>query len=266
MAAATWLPAPASAGLGANLRRLISAETLCPSDLELARRDVVYSCFDGDRSIYLVERGQLKAVTPSHDGKECLLGIYAVGDVFGEVCLFGAERTETVTAMTPALLRRISAVKLLAALTDVGLRDELVKYLAHRVYEQQQMIAHLVTADSEHRLAAILLHLARKLGKREADLLRIEERITQEELSGMVGTTRSRVGYFLKNFRHAGLVARCRGSFLIVNEPRLNDFVGRDSALPVRSAAPATASRSRDTGAASRQLTQASSRIRPAAY
>jgi CRP-like cAMP-binding protein len=214
-----------SASLGTNLARLIGGDSLCASTIKLERRDVVYGCLDGDRSMYLVEAGQLKAVAPSRDGKECLLGIYTAGDVFGELCLIDSERTETVTAMAPTLLRRISAARVVAALSDAGLREEFVRYLANRLFEQQQLITDLVTADSEYRLAAILLHLARKLGKRDAHLLRIDERITQEELSGMVGTTRSRVGFFLKRFRAAGLVSRAAGCFLVVNEPRLATFM-----------------------------------------
>jgi CRP/FNR family transcriptional regulator, cyclic AMP receptor protein len=111
----------APVGLGESLRRLIRSESLCASTIEVGRREVVYSCLDGDRSIYLVERGQVKAVAPSRDGKECLLGIYTAGDVFGEPCLLGGNRMETVIAMAPTLLRRISAVRVLSALSDAGL-------------------------------------------------------------------------------------------------------------------------------------------------
>jgi CRP/FNR family transcriptional regulator, cyclic AMP receptor protein len=238
MTAATWSPAT----FGENLNRLIRGRLLTASTVEVARREVVYGCMAGDRSIYLVDQGQVKAVAPSRDGKECLLGIYTVGDVFGELCLAGGTRTETMVAMTRAVMRRIPAAKVVATLDDAGLREEFVRYLACRLYEQQQLITDLVTADSEYRLAAILLHLARKLGKRDAHLLRIEERITQEELSGMVGTTRSRIGFFLKRFRNAGLVARARDCFLVVNEARLDDFIARGysaPALPGRSVAAA---------------------------
>lgn len=228
MTAATRTPA----GLGDTLGRLIRAESLCASTIRLARREVAYGCLDGDRSMYLVEHGQVKTVTPSREGKECLLGIYTAGDVFGELCLVDGDRMEAVIAMTPSVLRRISAAKVLTALADVGLREEFVRYLAHRLFEQQQLIIDLVTADSEYRLAAILLHLARKHGRREAHLLRIEERITQEELSGMVGTTRSRVGFFLKRFRDAGLVAARKDCFLVVDETRLDDFMAHGHARP----------------------------------
>lgn len=216
-----------TAGLGESLRRLIATGALSATTIEVGRRDVVYSCLDGDRSVYVVERGQLKAVVASREGKDCLMGIHSAGDVFGESCLFGGDRMETVTAMTPTVLKRIHAGRVVAALADSGVREDFVRYFAQRLSEQQQLITDLVTADSEYRLAAILLHLGRKLGKRDAatNLLRIEERITQEELSGMVGTTRSRVGYFLKRFHHAGLVARTHDCFLVLDERRLDAFL-----------------------------------------
>lgn len=117
------------------------------------------------------------------------------------------------------------APNVMAVLSDAGLREEFVLYLARRLSEQQQMITGLVTEDSEYRLAAVLLNLGCKIGKRENHRLRIEQRITQEELSSMVGTTRSRVGYFLKRFRAAGLVERAGDSCLVVDEPRLRTFM-----------------------------------------
>jgi len=191
----------------------------------LPRRQAVYGSLDDDRSIYLIERGQVKAVATSPGGKECLIGIYTAGEVFGELSIICPQRTEMVTTMTPVVLRRMNAATALDALSDAGSRDEFIRRLAHRLFEHQRLIVDLVTTDSEHRLAAILLYLGHKLGQREGSLLRIESRITQEELSGMVGTTRSRVGYFLKRFVQAQMVARSGSSGLILHEPRIRQFI-----------------------------------------
>jgi CRP/FNR family cyclic AMP-dependent transcriptional regulator len=191
----------------------------------LPRRQAVYGSLDDDRSLYLIERGQVKAVATSPGGKECLIGIYAAGEVFGELSIICRQRTEMVTTMTPVVLRRMNAATALDALSDAGSREEFIRRLAHRLFEQQRLIVDLVTTDSEHRLAAILLYLGHKLGRREGSLLRIESRITQEELSGMVGTTRSRVGYFLKRFVQAKMVARSGSSSLILHEPRILEFI-----------------------------------------
>ena len=193
--------------------------------IELPRRQAVYGSLDRDRSLYLIERGQVKAVATSHGGKECLIGIYTAGEVFGELSIVCPRRAEMVTTMTPVVLRRIQAAKALDALADSTSREEFIRRLVQRLFEQQRLIVDLVTTDSEHRLAAILLYLGGKLGRREGHLVRIESRITQEELSALVGTTRSRVGYFLKRFHDAGLIARPNGGFLVLHEPRIQQFI-----------------------------------------
>jgi CRP-like cAMP-binding protein len=111
-------------------------------------------------------------------------------------------------------------------MAESELMDGFIDYLALRLQEQQEVIATMVTMDSEQRLASVLLRLSRKIGKRRAPhVSAIEERITQEELSGMVGTTRSRVGFFLKRFKDAGLVLPSSDPFLVVNEERLAEYV-----------------------------------------
>lgn len=221
------------AELGSHLRDLIHRRLIRASTVQLCKNDIVYDCLAQDCSIYLVEQGQIKAVVYTRTGKECLLNIYTAREVFGESCLLGGVRFESTIAMTPATVRRISCVQVTAALADAGLREQFVKYLTQRLLEQQRFITDLVTTNSEYRLATVLLRLGRKLGTRNAHLLRIEERITQEELSAMVGTTRSRVGYFLKRFRTAGLIERTNDGFLAINEPKMHHYViGSSSPVP----------------------------------
>ena len=195
--------------------------------IRLRRKEVVYGCLGRDPSIYLVEYGHVKVLSTSRDGKDCLLDVYGPGDLVGEVCLHGGVAAQTAVTMTPTLLRRISRARFLAALEHCGLREELVCYLAHRLSEQQQLITDFVTADSEYRLAAVLLHLARKMGRPSGPFLVLDLRITQEELSGMVGTTRSRVGLFLNRFIDNGLVHRACHGGLVVNETRLDCFMAQ---------------------------------------
>jgi CRP/FNR family transcriptional regulator, cyclic AMP receptor protein len=210
-----------------TLAHLFMRSTVSQS-IKLPRRHAVYGSLDNDRSIYLIEHGQVKAVATSHGGKECLIGIYTAGEVFGELSIICPQRTEMVTTMTPVVLRRIHAAKALNELSDTSSRDEFIRRLTQRLLEQQRLIVDLVTTDSEHRLATILLYLGRKLGRREGPLLHIESRITQEELASMVGTTRSRVGYFLKRFIEAHMVARTGAAFLVLHEPRIQHFISAD--------------------------------------
>lgn len=216
------------------LRRIIAAKDSGSVLLRLPGREVVYGTYgaEGDSSIYLVEKGYVKVVTPSRDGKECLLGIFTAGDIVGELCLSPSERCETLTTMTPALLWRIPKRRLMALLDNAGVREEFVGYLAQRLLEQQQLITHFVTVDSERRLAAVLLHLARKIGWRDGALLVITARITQEEFAAMVGTTRTRVGVFLGRFIESGAVHRMAKGVLAVDESRLEALFARLSPMP----------------------------------
>ncbi|MFD4205314.1 Crp/Fnr family transcriptional regulator [Micromonospora tulbaghiae] len=211
--------------LGEQLRYLVQDRALSATTMRVPKHSHIYNCGERDGNIYLVESGQVRTVSLSRDGKRCLLSVYTEGDVFGELCILRENRIETATAMTPVALRRIPKTRLLEAVAEAGLQGAFIRHLTGRLSEQQQIITTLVTMDSEQRLATILLRLARKLGKRQGEYLCIVERISQEELAWMVGTTRSRVGYFLKRFHDAGFVRRTRESYLLVHEELLTGYV-----------------------------------------
>jgi CRP-like cAMP-binding protein len=213
------------------LRTLVTEDLACATQIRISRNAHIFNTGDSDDDIYLIESGQVKTVSYSRDGKQCLLWIYAAGDVFGELCRPTCGRLETATAMRASTLRRIPASRFRAALANPELLEAFLCYVTIRVSEQQQTITNLVTMDSERRLAAVLLTLADKIGKRHSNGTRIEQRITQEELSGMVGTTRSRVGYFLKRFIEAGLVSRHPGAFLVVDESGLAKYLDAGAGL-----------------------------------
>ena len=205
------------------LRRTIESQDCGSSLLKVPGREVVYGCYgdDEESSVYLVEKGYVKVVTTTQDGKECLLGIFTAGDLVGELCFCHVDRSEVLTTMTPAVLRRIPGPRLMALLDHSGVREEFVRYLAQRLLEQQRLITQFIAVDSEHRFAAVLLHLARKIGRPDGPLLVIHARITQEEFAAMVGTTRSRIGVFLNRFVERGIVHRASRGVLMVDEERL---------------------------------------------
>lgn len=206
-------------------RRLRTCLPSCSIPARLVANEALYTCTAEDNNIYLIESGCVKILMLCRDGKECLLDICTEGDIVGESCLICAERTETVIAMTPSVLRVVPRAQFLESIFNHGLVEESLKYLASKLSEQQQIITQFVTADSEQRLAATLLRLARKLGKRHGGKLWIDEKITQEELAEIVGTTRSRIGYFLKRFRTARLIEPTSQSFLLVNEKLLDEYI-----------------------------------------
>ena len=103
-------------------------------------------------------------------------------------------------------LKQIPCSSFFARLRRDLLFEGFVQYLAARIAEHQQVIANLVTADSEQRLGKTLLQLARKLGKQDPRSIRIEHKISHEELSEMVGATRPRISKFMQRFRILGLI------------------------------------------------------------
>ena len=211
-----------------QLRDSLVNETQNSRAIEIAKHDHVYTCGSQDEMVYFIESGQIKLLMLSPEGRECLLAIHAAGDIFGELCLseLGA-RLETATAMEETILKQIPCSKFFARLDRDSLFEGFVQYLAVRIADQQQVIANLVTVDSEQRLGKTLLQLARKLGKKDPRSIRIELRISHEELSEMVGTTRPRISMFMQRFRNLGLIETNEEHFLIIKEKKLTDYLAQ---------------------------------------
>ncbi|HSS20242.1 MAG TPA: Crp/Fnr family transcriptional regulator [Pyrinomonadaceae bacterium] len=220
-----------------SFKRLLNESLLGESHdlvtVRVGKNQPVYLCSDPAQNVYFIELGQVKLSMVSPEGKECLLAIHTAGDTFGESCLGGsAARQETATAMEDTTLKRIPCAVFFSHLKSHSLVEGFAQYLTVRVAEQQRMIANLITVDSEHRLGETLLQLARKLGLPDPRSTRIEQKITHEELSAMVGTTRPRITGFMLKFRGLGLIEISREHFLIIKEKKLSEYLAQH--VPVR--------------------------------
>ena len=194
--------------------------------VKFAKHTNIYSCGDESENIYFIKSGQVKLVTLSPAGKECLLAIYIPGDIFGELCLSdSSECMETATTMEDSLIKVIPRSEFFMHLTGESLLESFVKYLTVRLADQQRIITHLVTIDSEQRLAKTLLRLAKKLGKKHPRNVIIKHKITHEELSTMVGTTRPRISQFMRKFRINNLIEMSEDNFIIVKEKNLAEYL-----------------------------------------
>jgi CRP/FNR family transcriptional regulator, cyclic AMP receptor protein len=211
-----------------QLRDSLRQETQNSRAIKIAKHDHIYTCGDHAEMVYFIESGQIKLLMLSPEGKECLLAIHTAGDIFGELCLSGlGSRLETAKAMEETNLKQIPCSSFFACLRRNLLFEGFVQYLAVRIADQQQVIANLVTADSEQRLGKTLLQLARKLGKQDPRSIRIEHKISHEELSEMVGTTRPRISKFMQRFRILGLIETSAERFLIIKEKKLTDYLAQ---------------------------------------
>jgi len=211
-----------------QLRNSLQRETANSRAVKVARHANVYTCGDRDEMVYFVESGQIKLLMLSSEGRECLLAIHSEGDIFGELCLSGlGARLETATAMRATTLKQIPCAQFFSRLSRDSLYEGFVRYLAVRIADQQQLIANLVTVDSEQRLGQTLLQLARTMGKKDPRSIRIELKITHEELSEMVGTTRPRISLFMQRFHNLGLIEKNKDHFLVVKENKLTDYLAQ---------------------------------------
>ena len=217
--------APAQAS---SLREMFERQTLATTRLRIEGQMLVYATGDEDEALYFIEQGQVKISISSAEGKDCLLAIYGSGDVFGETCFDGGgRRNETATAMTFTILRRTSKRDFLAEIDRAGAADLLLRHLAMRLQDRQVAVFDLITNDSEQRLAKVLLAFGEKLGRVDGPFLRLEHRISHEELSQIVGTTRPRITAFMQRFRTLGLI-ETTGRAISVNRQRIRAFLARE--------------------------------------
>jgi CRP/FNR family transcriptional regulator, cyclic AMP receptor protein len=129
------------------------------------------------------------------------------------------------------MVRQVPHRNFLAQLKNESMIDGLVQYLTVRIAEQQEVITTLTTLKSEQRLARMLIRLSRVLGRNQSCGTCIAQRMSQEELAKMVGTTRTRIGIFLKRFRDLGLIHSTQEGCIVINEAGLRNFLEKDGSL-----------------------------------
>jgi len=174
--------------------------------LEFAKGDVVFSQGDEASTIFYIQKGRVKVVVISEQGKEAVVGILEPGQFFGEGCMNGHSlRIATTTAIESCLITAITKSAMLAALRDQPKFSELfMSYLLTRNSRIEEDLIDQLFNSSEKRLARLLLLLA-NFGKEGSPQL-ISPNISQETLAEMIGTTRSRVSFFMNKFRKLGFI------------------------------------------------------------
>jgi len=188
-------------------------------------KQTVFTQGDAADSIFYIQEGKVRLTVLSKTGKEATLGILSQGEFFGEDCLVGRLRMKSATAMTDCELLCIDKKAMMEALhREHEFSDMFVaSLLARNILYEEDLADHLFNS-SEKRLARALLLLARS-GK-EGVPKAVIPKISQETLAEMIGTTRSRVSFFMNRFRRSGFVDYGGGG-LQVHSSLLN-FVLRD--------------------------------------
>jgi len=167
---------------------------------------VIFAQGDPADAVFYVQAGQVKLTIVSAQGKEAVVGIFSPSDFFGEASLAGQPlRIATATAMGDCVIVRLSKPAMIRLLHDEPAFSELfvARLLSRNIRVEADLVDQLFNS-SEKRLARVLLLLANfgKEGKPEA----VIPSITQETLAEMIGTTRSRVSFFMNKFRKLGFI------------------------------------------------------------
>ena len=175
--------------------------------LHLEKNETTYAQGDAADAIFYVQKGQLRVTVTSASGKEATLALVGGGEFLGEDCMVLSHplRLATATAMTDCSLLKISKAEMVRILhQEHTLSDVFVSFLLTRNARVQADLVDQLFNSSEKRLARILLLLA-QFGK-ESKPETVVPKISQEVLAEMIGTTRSRVSFFMNRFRKLGFI------------------------------------------------------------
>ena len=174
--------------------------------LRVPRKQVLFSQGDTTDAVFYVQAGKVKLTVVSPQGKEAVIAILEPGSFFGEGCLAGQRvQLATATIVAEARIVRIDKQSMLQLLQDDHTFSTLfLAYMLARNLRIQEDLVDQLFNSSEKRLARILLLMAHsgREGKPEV----VIPKISQETLAEMIGTTRSRVSFFMTRFKKRGLI------------------------------------------------------------
>ena len=189
-----------------NAQAFLGAAGVARKVVEYRGSEKAYTQGDPASMVMYIQKGGVKLSVVNPVGKEAVVAILGPGDFFGEGCLAGqAVRMGTATAITPTTLLVIEKQEMIRVLhAEHALADRFMSYmLARNIRTEEDLIDQLFNS-SEKRLARTLLLLAR-YGKQDRPQ-KILPKVSQEMLAEMIGTTRTRVNFFMNKFRKLGFI------------------------------------------------------------
>jgi CRP/FNR family transcriptional regulator, cyclic AMP receptor protein len=172
---------------------------------EHQKNHIIFSQGDAADAVFYIQKGEVKLTVISEQGKEAVVGILRSGHFFGEGCLNGPAACHDGSAIAECLITRITKEAMIATMHDEPEFSELfMAYLLIRNSRIEEDLIDQLFNSSEKRLARVLLLLANfgKDGRPEP----IVGKFSQETLAEMIGTTRSRVSFFMNKFRKLGYI------------------------------------------------------------
>jgi CRP/FNR family transcriptional regulator, cyclic AMP receptor protein len=190
---------------GFDVQAFLASPGAARTIAKYAKSVVVFAQGDPATDVFYLQQGSIKLSVLSRTGKEAVVGILTPGDFFGEGCLAGQpRRMATALAMTATTALVIEKSQMLEMLhKQSSLADRFLAHLLTRNIRIEEDLVDQLFNSSEKRLARVLLLLARYGSDDRTPLL---PKLSQETLAEMVGTTRSRVNFFMNKFRDLGFI------------------------------------------------------------
>jgi len=181
------------------------------SSAQYGRGEVIFTQGDVSKEVMYIQAGGVKLSVLSKNGKEAVVAMLGPGDFFGEGCLAGQRiRMGSATAITPSIILLVPKTRMLRLLHDEhSMSDRFIAHMLTRNIRIEEDLVDQLFNSSEKRLARTLLLLAR-YGKHDKPVRAVPP-ISQETLAEMVGTTRSRVNFFMKKFQRLGFIDYTNG-------------------------------------------------------
>ena len=191
---------------GFNAQAFLDSAGLSKTIVEYHRNEVVFTQGDASDSVMYIQKGGVKLSVLSKTGREAVVAMLGPSDFFGEGCLAGQTiRIGTATAITPTTVLEITKNQMVKVLHEQhALSDRFIAHMLSRNVRIEQDLIDQLFNSSEKRLARALLLLAR-YGQQDKPR-QVVAKISQETLSEMVGTTRSRVNFFMNKFKKLGFI------------------------------------------------------------
>jgi CRP/FNR family transcriptional regulator, cyclic AMP receptor protein len=196
------------------------------TERQLKNGQVIFQKGDPGASLMAVLHGRVKIGAYSEDGKEIILNIVEPGQIFGEIALLdGKERTADATAMGPTtllVLDRRDFIPFLERNPKIAVR--LIEVLCERVRRTSEMVESVAFLEYSARLAKLLLRLAENYGQESEDGVRINLRISQQDLGNLIASTRESVNRQLNAWAEQGIIELERGQITILDSDTLEDL------------------------------------------
>jgi len=189
-----------------NAQAFLDSAGIAKTIAEYGREETIFTQGDVCKHVMYIQTGGVKLSVLSENGREAIVAMLGPGDFFGEGCLAGQPiRIGSATAITPSVILLIDKAKMVRLLhKQHAMSDRFISHMLSRNIRIEEDLIDQLFNSSEKRLARALLLLAR-YGKQDKPV-RVVPKVSQATLAEMVGTTRSRVNFFLNKFKRLGFI------------------------------------------------------------